>query len=92
MTAPSEDAVGAAREAMVNLLRRYAEIEHPNHDHPAIARKFERDVASDLKDLDALIRAVRAECAAKVEALRTSSTNSVRNTVLDNAIAALEAP
>lgn len=68
-----------ARDAMVNLLRRYAEIEHPHRDHPALAWKFDRDVESDLEDLDAYRDAIEARVRAatiakvreKVEAIES---------------------
>jgi hypothetical protein len=63
------DAEREARAAMENLLHRYAEIEPPNHDHPAIRRKFERDVQSDLEDLDAYRDAVRDATLAAARAM-----------------------
>jgi hypothetical protein len=59
------DAVTQSREEMMALLRRYAEIEHPNRDHPALTWKFESDVKADLEALDTYAAAIRAERDAK---------------------------
>lgn len=84
MTAPSEDAVGVAREKakFIGFVER-AGFMDPNQ------------FPDEMKALDALIAAVesrvRAECAAKVEELRVGR-GPFQTAALNQAIRALEAP
>ncbi len=73
---PERDAVTRAREVemdardgLMNILVRYAEMEHPNRDHPALTWKYEVDVEGNTDIVFAYRDAVRAALLAEVVAV-----------------------